>query len=164
MIAAKRRGFTLIELLAVMALMAVIGMMLTLLLRDTLEVERIQTASFQHMLERNALADQLRADVAAATKTLPAWGDYAAGKGTLILELAPARHVIYHWQGGSLQRLAFDGDKKAERVLPIADNQMRGEFVEEPGLVRLRLRPLQRGKPAEDRTVEIAAAVGGDTR
>jgi len=114
------------------------------------------------MLQRNALADQFRADVAQAEKALPAWRDYQSGADTLVLQKSKDSHIVYRWHEGSLKRKAIEGQKEFERVLPVG-TEMRVEFVgADSKLIRLRLRMLHNGKAAPGRTVEIAAALGGD--
>ncbi len=164
MIVARRHGFTLIEMLCVMVLLAVIGLIMTLLLRETLDVERVQAASFDQMLQRNALADQFRADAAHSERTLADWRGYASGPDTLILKQGKDHHIVYRWRNGTLTRISFEGEEELERTLPVGGKQTRVEFVETGSkLVRLRLRSLQGSKPASGRTVEIAAALAGET-
>jgi prepilin-type N-terminal cleavage/methylation domain-containing protein len=159
----KRRGFTLTEMLCVMAMLAVIALVMALLLRETLDVERIQTAGFEQMLQRNALADQFRADVAQAEKVLSEWRDYKSGAGTLILQKSNASHIVYRWHEGALKRKSFDGDRELERTLPVGGKDIRVEFSDaDSKLVRLRLRMVRDGKAVSGRSVEIAAAVKGD--
>jgi prepilin-type N-terminal cleavage/methylation domain-containing protein len=159
----KRRGFTLVELLCVMAMLAVIGLVMALLLRETLDVERMQTAGFDQMLQRNALADQFRADVAQAEKVLAEWRDYKGGADTLILQKSKDSHVVYRWNEGSLQRKSFEGQQEVERTLQVGGKDVRVEFIDaDSKLVRLRLRTMRDGKAVSGRTVEIAAAVKGD--
>jgi prepilin-type N-terminal cleavage/methylation domain-containing protein len=160
----KRRGFSLLELLCVIMLLAVAGMMLVLLLRQTLSVEQVQSASFDQMLHRNALADLFRADVAKAEKTLDEWRDFRAGDDTLILQLAKDRHVVYRWQDKKLQRETFGGEDAVRQTLPIGRTEVRIEFVRTGGLLRLRLIPLDKGTDLPGRTVEILAALGGELR
>jgi prepilin-type N-terminal cleavage/methylation domain-containing protein len=161
---ARRRGFSLVEMLCVMALLAVIGVVMAVLLREILDVERIQASAFDQMLQRNALADQFRADVAQADKVLPQWRDYASGADSLILEQGKDCHVVYRWNEGTLKRKIFEGAEELERVLPVGGKQIRVEFIETGAtMVRLRLHTLQSGKAASGRTVEIAAALAGET-
>ena len=101
----KRRGFTLVEILCVMILLAAIGTILALMLTETIRVERAEAAGFDRMLQRNALADQFRADANRAAKMLPAWGGFQAGADTLILEQNANRRVIYRWHDNLLTRV-----------------------------------------------------------
>jgi prepilin-type N-terminal cleavage/methylation domain-containing protein len=160
----KRRGFSLLELLCVIMLLAIAGMMLILLLRQSLDVERVQSASFDQMLHRNAFADLFRADVAKAEKTLDVWGDFQAGDDVLILQVANDRHVVYRWMGSQLQRESFGGDDDVNQTLPTGHTEVRVVFARTGRLLRLRLIPLHKGGDLPDRTVEIAAALGGDLR
>jgi prepilin-type N-terminal cleavage/methylation domain-containing protein len=159
----NRRGFTLTEMLCVMAMLAVIGLVMALLLRETLDVERTQSAGFDQMLQRSALADQFRTDVAQAEKVLDQWRDYKSGPGTLILQKGQDSHVVYRWHEGILKRKSFDDDREVERILPVGGKDIGVEFsTADSKLVRLRLRLLRDGKAAPGRTVEIAAALKGD--
>ena len=123
MIVARRHGFTLIEMLCVMVLLAVIGLIMTLLLRETLDVERVQAASFDQMLQRNALADQFRADAAHSERTLADWRGYASGPDTLILKQGKDHHIVYRWRNGTLTRISFEGEEELERTLPVGGKQ-----------------------------------------
>jgi hypothetical protein len=115
------------------------------------------------MLQRNALADQFRADVAQAEKALPAWREYKSGADTLILQKSTDSHVVYRWHEGSLKRKSFAGKQESERELPVGVKESRVEFLEAGSkLIRLRVRTLRDGKAVPGRTVEIAAALGGD--
>jgi len=159
----RRPAFSLTEMLCVMALLAVIGLIMAMLLRETLDVEQVQAAGFERMLQRNALADQFRADVAQAEETLAEWRDFKSGAGTLILEKSKDSHVVYRWHEGALQRQSFEADRAVERTLPVGGPEIGVEFVAaESKLVRLRLRTLRAGKAAPGWTVEIAAALKGD--
>lgn len=161
MIRANRPAFTLVELLCVIGLLGVIGLVLALMLKETIDLERAQSASFDAMLQRNALADQFRADVALAEKTLPAWDGYKSGPDILILEASKDRHVVYTWHEGTLTRSERVGKEDQERTLPIAGDTAV-EFDRTGKLVRLKLIHTPAGKAAPGRTVEIAAALAGD--
>ena len=162
-----RRGFTLIELLCIIALLAIIGLVMVLLLREAFEIERMQAATFNRMLETNALADQFRADVAAAEIALPEWQDYNAGKQTLILRMKAGDHIVYRWEDGRLWRRAFKKAGFTERPLPVGVQAAKVEFLgPAPGLNVLRLRVhLTRGESiVPGKSIEIAAGLTGDFR
>ena len=185
----KRRGYTLMELLCVMGLLGVLGLVMAILLREVIRVERTQTQGFDRLLQSQTLADQFRADVADAQSSPQAWEQFKADAHTLILQRQNGERIIYRWQAGQLQRLTFEDRAMpklgpsvqgvlgvaavpalerraiAERALPVGGKQVGVEFVRDGVyLMRLRLQTLRDGSPAPGQTLEIAAAVGGDWR
>jgi prepilin-type N-terminal cleavage/methylation domain-containing protein len=161
-----RRGFTLIEMLCVIFLVTIMGMAFGHLLRETLEVERLQSAGFDKLLHINALADQFRADVANAESAPDQWQLHQADGRTLILHIPGEGYVLYVHDLDELQRKTFEPGRELLRTLPAVANVMV-EFVRDvqyPNLVRMRLQPLRQGIPVAGQTLEIAAALGGDRR
>jgi prepilin-type N-terminal cleavage/methylation domain-containing protein len=160
----KRPGFSLVELLCVMAVLAILGGILILLLHETLGVERAQAEGFERILQSNALADQFRADVAQAETAPQSWEEFKAGPQTLILAMKKDAHVIYLWKEAMLQRRAYAGIKLTnERTLPL-NSRTTVEFVRADGLIRLRLQLLRGGKALPGQALDFAAALGGDWR
>ncbi len=162
--AAQRRGFTLIELMCVFALLAVLGVVTTLLLKQTLEVERTQVRGFDRLLQTKTIADQFRADVATAQEAPKAWREYVADEHTLILKMNAADHVVYVWNQETLTR---KGSVNNPRPLAVDAQRLSVEFNQDktdPKLITLRLRTMRDGKPAAGQTLEITAALGGDWR
>lgn len=164
----RRFGFTLIEMVCAIVLLAVLGLVVTILLRDVLGLERSQSASFDRMLEINALADQFRADVGQAERTLHEWQDYKAGPKTLILKMRTGDYLIYQWEEGKLLRRLQEEDKATEREMPIGGLRVEPEIVH-PGaasrLVWLRLHSLTGGgERISGRALDIGAALGGESR
>ena len=164
---ACRRGFTLTEMLCIMALIAVLGIILTLLLRETLQIEQVQARGFDKLLQTKALADQFRADVAQAESAPPLGEPYQADAQTLILQMKNSEHIVYRWQEGELIRLAIKDQVQTERALPIGGKKVGVEFVHAHAsskVLRLRLTTLRGATPVPGQTLEIAAALGGDWR
>ncbi len=162
----RRAGSSLIELLVVIAILAMIGVILTAMLKTTLEAERLQAGSFDRLVQTSRLADDFRADVARAEKTLPSWEDVRANDQTLILSLKGDIRIIYQWRAGKLWRSVYEPEDFHERVVPI-DSNMRFEFVQPTGtdrLVRLRLHRKGDTQKSPGGALELAAALGGDTR
>jgi prepilin-type N-terminal cleavage/methylation domain-containing protein len=163
----KRPGFSLIEMLCVFVLIAVLGLVLSLIIQETIKVERLQAQGFEQMVQFNTLADQFRADVAQAEQAPQDWEQYRSGPGTLILQMKDGKHVVYVWQGKKLQRNDFDAREESGRVLPVDSKRTDVEFVRadpKSNLVRLRLLAMRDGNPVPGETLEIAAALGGDWR
>src|SRR5262245_5654731 len=104
----KRHGFTLIELLCVLLLIAVMGAAFTRLLRQTIEVEQVQTAGFDKVMRHNMLADQFRADVARASGTPESWQHHQADSQTIILQMPGGGHVVYAVDPTGLKREAVE--------------------------------------------------------
>src|SRR5207249_536942 len=102
-----RRGFTLLEMVCVMALLVLLGGLMSALLIQSLEVERSQAQSLDYMRQTITLADQFRADVAQAESAPPAWQTYTADSQTLILRMKNEAHILYRWRSGKLGRRAY---------------------------------------------------------
>jgi prepilin-type N-terminal cleavage/methylation domain-containing protein len=160
-----RAGFSLIEMLCVMVLILVLGAVLAMLFKETLEVEKIQTSGFDRLLQTKMLADQFRSDVARAESVLPEWQDRKADAETLILRMKDKRHIVYAWKEGKLTRAAHVDGEKDEQPLPVGRN-VEVEFVQ-PGkeaVARLRLHLVRDEQRVAGQSLEMAAAVGGDLR
>jgi prepilin-type N-terminal cleavage/methylation domain-containing protein len=160
-----RLGFTMIEMVCVMLLLAVLAGAMALLLKETLEVERLQAEGFDKILQNKALADQFRADVAQAQDAPREWQQYKAGERTLILQM-PKGHVVYLQDEGTLLRNAFQDGKSAARTLPIGACQVI-EFDRDRQnrkVVRLLLQATRADSRLPGQTLTIAAALGGDWR
>ena len=163
----RRSGFSLIELLVVITVLLMLGGVLTLLLRLALETEAVQASSFDRLTQISRLADEFRADVASAEKTLPNWQDIQADDRTLILSLNDKTRIIYQWKDGKLRRSIFEPDDFSERIIPIKAKDLRIEFVQPARgekVVRLHLHRVQDGQDSPGQTLEIAATLGGETR
>ena len=160
----RRHGFTLIELMCVMVLIVLAGTVLTVLLLETIKLERVQAESFDKLLQNNALADQFRTDVAQAEKAPDQWEQYGADMDTLILQMNTGDHIIYLWREQKLRRRVHQGDESSERIFPVGGNAVEVEFVRDPRRVVLRLHPLRDRKPVSGQSLEIMAALAGDSR
>lgn len=162
----RRPGWSLLELLVVMMLITLLIGVIAMLMREALTTEQIQAGTYQRVQEGKALADQFRADVAAA-ETAPAnWQNHVAGPDTLILQMKDQVHLVYSWRDGALRRLTISGKDQNTRHLPVPGNT-KIEFDRSPpdgNLVRVRLLTVRLGKAVPGQTLEFAAAVGGDWR
>lgn len=164
---ARRLGFSLVEMLCVMSLLGVLGVVMAFLLKHTLDVEHAQASSFNQMLRVNTLADQFRADVAAAESAPQAWMKYKADASTLILTRKDGTHIVYQWHDKKLHRFDFERPAELEWTVPIDPIGLDVEFVHATAkskVIRMRLRSLRNDKPAPGEALEIAAALGGDWR
>jgi hypothetical protein len=164
---ATRRGVSLVELLCVMGLLVLLMGMLTVLLLQTLDLERAQRESSTRMLQHAALADQFRADVACAELAPAKWEKHKASTQTLILQMKNGSHVLYSWHDGKVERRSFEKGKESLRPLPGGEDQVGVEFARDgpdAKLVRIRLSRLRDGVLVPGQTLEIAAALGGDWR
>ena len=161
-----RRAFTLIELMCVMVLLTVAALVLGLLIREIAQIERVQAAGFNRLLETTALAELFRADVAQAESLLPEWQDYVASERTLILKTKQG-HIVYLLESDHLRRRVFENGKFNEREPPLGDANLRVEFVRDrriPKLLRLRVHRVHGSEIVPGQTIEFAAALGGDWR
>jgi prepilin-type N-terminal cleavage/methylation domain-containing protein len=159
----RRRGFTLIEVMVAMVMITVVSGVLALLIRDTLEAQRLQAESFDRLVQSQALADQFRADVGHAEKAPEQWQDHVADASTLILHMKNQDYIVYTWQSGKLDRRLFERGKETTRNLPVG-KQVGVEFIRADKTVHLRLARLRENKSVPGQTLEINAALGGDWR
>jgi hypothetical protein len=138
---------------------AMIGLLLigTAILAAAVRVRLADTAAQNHQSERNALADQFRADVRQAAAIPEVVGPWKAGPACLLLRRADGGHVVYHCKGRALERVELPGGTR--RPLPIGPTSTTVEFPRpSAGLATLRLRRSAR------RVQDITAALGGDLR
>jgi prepilin-type N-terminal cleavage/methylation domain-containing protein len=161
---AARRGFTLLEMVCVMILLVVVGGIMVLLLKETLDVESVQAEGYHKILRNNALADQFRADVAGAEAAPEAWGKYKSDARTLILRSRNG-HVVYLQQAETWLRRSLTENGASERALPVDGEDARVEFAHAgPGLIRMRLFRMRGEEPLPGQTLNVDAALGGDRR
>src|SRR5947209_4632425 len=71
-----RRGFTLIEILVVITFLVMIMGLISALLVAALLLEHSETAAFNRMMVRAAVADQFRNDVAEASAAPAQWKNW----------------------------------------------------------------------------------------
>lgn len=162
-----RHGFTLVEMVVVFALLAVLGGILTAMLKETLAMERFQSEGFDRLLHSSALADQFRADVAQAVDAPTAWQDHTADRHCLILHGKVDHHIVYVWNDATLRRYLFEKGKAREQIVLTADPDTEVELVRSelnPKLLCLRLLALRKGQPLPQQTLEFVADLGGDWR
>jgi prepilin-type N-terminal cleavage/methylation domain-containing protein len=163
----SRRGFTLVEMLCVMMLLTVTLMVMALLLRETMRVERIQSTGFDRILQSKTLADLFRRDVALAEKEEQAWNGFKADDATLILRMKYEDHVVYRWEEGQLSRRMFQAGKAEQTAMvPLDSDNVEVQFLHATSkqTIRLRLHRLRDGKRDTGHALEFAAALGGDWR
>jgi prepilin-type N-terminal cleavage/methylation domain-containing protein len=163
----RRAGFTLLEMLCVMMLLTLVLMIVTLMFRETLRVEQIQSAGFDRILQSKALADQFRGDVARAEADEKEWHLFKADASTLILRMKDKTYVVYHRDDRNLIRHVFlANDAEQTIALPIGRQSTDVEFMhaDKQRVVRLRLHPLRDGNREAGNALEFAAALGGDWR
>ena len=160
--AISRTGFTLIEMLTVMVMIGILFSIIAATILATLKIEKTEAAAYQKMVVQHALADQFRADVAAASSAPEQWQDWVNGPDCLILKKNDADHIVYHWHEGKLERIEKAGKKLSKQYLPLGDKKLTVEFIgasDPPALLTLRLK----GPPPRP-AVGISAALGGDRK
>jgi type II secretory pathway component PulJ len=158
-----RRGFGLIEMLGLMVLFGVVLLMGVLLLAGALQTTRAVAVAHGRMRTGMALADQFRADVAAATET-PDEAEGVEASATCLLLRSQGGLVVYRWTGGHLSRSEEALAQKTERMLPAGQQCIGVEFRRagpQKRLITLRLTETGRRHTA-DRVTELSAALGGD--
>jgi hypothetical protein len=125
------------------------------------QMQRSAATSHDRLNSHAALADQFRADVAAAADA-PA----QAGRTALVLHMPDGRRVAYRWQDRRLERSVQAGEERAEQWLPVGPDCTAVEFTRAAAaqpLLTLRLTEKPVGGGPERRK-EISAALGGDLR
>lgn len=161
----KRRGFSLLELAAMIFVLGLLLTMIAGLVWATVRIERAEAESFQRSITVGSLADQFRADVAAAEASLEQLDRHVAGRHCLILQKKDGA-VIYRWTGGRLERSEKTHGEVSMQALTIPVQTTSVEFSrvnDKPGLVEIALRP--EGPPAPGkRPILIQAALGGGVR
>lgn len=161
-----RPAFTLLEMSAVMWALAIVLVVGVFTLLGAVRLERSAGVAFQHQARRDALADQFRVDVAAATATPASLGEIDAGPACLILRLADGRHVVYRGEGGHLERAEI-ADLEDNLLWVSLGNDLAGVNFSRPApdgkVVALTLDETQ-GASGPKRSRTFAAALGGDVR
>ncbi|HMF17095.1 MAG TPA: prepilin-type N-terminal cleavage/methylation domain-containing protein [Gemmataceae bacterium] len=160
--ATSRKGFTLIEMITVMVMIGFLFSIIAAAILATVKIEKAEAASYQKMVVQHALADQFRADVAAASSAPDQWQDWVKGPDCLILKTNATDHVVYHWHEGKLERIENAGKKLSKQYLPLGDKKLTVEFTDAsdpPVTLTLRLK-----SPPPRPAVEISAALGGDRK
>src|SRR5262249_55553955 len=157
-----KNGFTLIEVLTVMSVIGFVFAIIASTLLGTLRIEKAEAAAFHKMVSQHALADQFRADVAAASSAPEKLKDWVKGPACLILKTADDGHIVYHWHDGKLERLESAGKRMQKQYLPLGEKKLTVEFAAGTGASGLMILRLKGPIPLP--AVEIAAALGGDKK
>ena len=157
-----RNGFTLIEVLTVMSVIGFVFTIIASTLLSTLKIEKAEAEAYHKMVTQHALADQFRADVAAASSAPEKLKDWVKGPACLILKTTDAGHIVYHWHDGKLERIASAGKRMDKQYLPLGDKKLAVEFAAGTGSSGLMILRLKGAIPLP--AVEIAAALGGDKK
>jgi len=166
-----RQGFTLLEMVATMGTMVAAFFLGGTILIGALQTEQAATTAGRRMLDRNALANQFRGDIAEAVAAPTAF-EFGQKKETarptcLILAWPDKRAIVYLWAGGELWRWDTSGGKLLKQRLSVGSDCTGVEFMRGPPgenplhTMRLKLKG-PTGKP--DRTIELNAVQGGDLR
>jgi prepilin-type N-terminal cleavage/methylation domain-containing protein len=161
----RRRGFTLLELTVVMTVVSLALALASLILWGGMRMEKVAAGGLQTLGARQALADQFRADVAAAKNAPDRWQDAVAGPACLILQNGD-HAVIYSWHDGRLERSERTGDATRSIPVGLGANPTRVEFTRSAEQKRLLVMRLFTVFPdgREDLAAEIMAALGGDSQ
>jgi Tfp pilus assembly protein FimT len=161
----RRRAFSLLEMLIVIAALQVFLALIAGTMWAMVRIERSAAADFQRALTQGALADQFRADVAAAATAPGKLDGVAAGPQCLILRNADEKKIIYRWDGEHLQRAAISAAGTTRQRLPLGVDEAAVEFARDGAgrLLTLRLTETHgQGSTRRQHLVEIRAALGGD--
>jgi prepilin-type N-terminal cleavage/methylation domain-containing protein len=160
-----RAGFTLLEMLSVMFVMSIVfGFGATILLA-ALRIDQAGAATLRLMAWRSELADQFRADVARADAAPERLGELTSGATCLILHWPDGTHVIYQGHDeGRLDRIFRGTGSETRRPMPMGNPNVTVEFARGAGARPMVTLRLVDSKYGTTRSVEIAAALGGDLR
>src|SRR5205823_1954174 len=105
----RRQAFTLLEMMAVMWGLAILLGISAVTLAGLMRIQQANAQTHERLVQRSALADQFRADVARAADAPASLDKLKAGPDCLILRLADGKHVVYRWKGDQLERTELAG-------------------------------------------------------
>jgi hypothetical protein len=126
---------------------------------------QVGAATLRELSRRAELADQFRADVAAADAAPDRVGPWTSGPDCLILHTPVNGHVVYRWQDGGLQRVVKSGDTERRTPFAVGPEGTAVEFARgagDPPLLTMTL--IEHPVRGVARRVDVSAALGGDTR
>jgi hypothetical protein len=161
-----RPGLSLVEMLAIVAGLGMVLVFSASLLAGAYKIEAAAGEAFRRQNSWSALADQFRADVALAQDAPDRWDTESAGQFCLILRKPDGQHVVYAMSDGQLQRSESTKDgNELRRVMPLGWEHGSVQFAHNRsvGTISLRILPPP-GLGPPGRSLEIAAALGGDLR
>jgi prepilin-type N-terminal cleavage/methylation domain-containing protein len=160
----RRPAFTLLEMLVVMTAIVVLLALTAQVLWAMVRIERAAAADFQRTLAQAALADQFRADVAAAADAPARLNDATADRRCLILKNG-TDWVVYKWDGKQLNRTASGMARRGALSAGVDEADVEFTRAADGRLITLRLTETHgQGSARHTRPVEITAALGGDLR
>lgn len=159
-----RTGFTLIEMLTVMGALSVVMALGATLLLAAMRSDQVAASTLRGLAWRAELADQFRADVAAADTIPDRLGELARGPACLILHRPDGDHVVYRWREGQLERVVHAGGQETRWLVTVGENVVVefGQPVGTRPLVTLRL--VETPARGVARRTEVSAALGGDVQ
>jgi type II secretory pathway pseudopilin PulG len=160
----KRAGYTLLEMMTVIWMLSVVlGLGMALLL-TAMRADKVGEATLRQLTRHAELADQFRADVAAAVEAPDRLGEFTAGPACLILRNAGGP-VIYNWHDGKLDRTDRTSGTETRRPIAMASENTKVEFIRPAGeWPILTVRVIETSPRGLHRQMEVSAALGGDTR
>jgi prepilin-type N-terminal cleavage/methylation domain-containing protein len=161
-----RAGFSLLEMVTVMALYGILLSLLMMTLIGIFHVEQSSRAALDGLGWQAVLADQFRDDVSQALAAPQHWQGHTAGPACLILEMSDKRHVVYLWEDSQLFRLEGGAGGKSRKVpLP---GKGKGTVTFSRAGPKERLLTLRMVEPAsrpgKESILDVTAAQGGDRR
>jgi prepilin-type N-terminal cleavage/methylation domain-containing protein len=161
----SRAGFSLLEMVTVMALYGILLSLLMMTLIGIFRVEHGSRAALDRLGWQAVLADQFRDDVSGALAAPEHWQGHTAGPACLILEMSDKRHVVYLWEDSQLLRLEEGGGKSSKVPMPGKDKGTVTFSRAGPKERLLTLRMVEPGSRAgKESILDVTAAQGGDRR
>ena len=163
----RRPGFTLLEALVAMAVFTLILGVCVALVVGLLDTHAAGVRALERTVAVGLLADQFRADVAAAEAAPPKAGEYVAAADTLILQRPGGALVVYRIADGEVRRLEPGAKEAADVPFTLGGEATAVEFRRDDAGRTLTLRwshTRGTGKAAVRTAIDVAAVLGGDLR
>src|SRR5262245_45082771 len=103
----RRPGFGLVDVLVVMSGVSLVLFVAIVTVLLVLKIDRSGSAGLQALVVQKELADEFRADAAAAASAPDEFGRLKAGKECLLLRRGDGDVIVYRWESGVLERSAL---------------------------------------------------------
>jgi hypothetical protein len=159
-----RAGFTLLELIAVLWGLAILMLLGAAILVGGIKIYDATEAGYTQASRLENLVNQFREDVAQAIAAPEKFDRWAAGPSCLILQWPDGQHIVYVVEDGRPKRWRYPKGEHYPLHLSRPGTQM--EFLRTgpaKRLITMKLTPPTAQQSSVLESLDIAAALGGDT-